>query len=357
MKQQDFRINEILKIMNAMSENEYESIVNSLYEKLSKATNADDSVYNFISHNDNVIACKHCGGLHVVKNGCDRHGHQRYKCRDCNKWFSDTSLSVLSGTHKKAAVWKKYIKLMLDGKSIAKCAEECEISIQTAFTWRHKILAALSNTSFASGFNGMVEMDEMFVRISYKGNHKNSKNFIMPRKSFKRGTDNRSTENANNSKACILCVVDRNKSFSGVIPCKGLINLPILKKVFDFNQISTESIVMTDGFRAYGQYFREINIEHIVLPSSNSKKPTVKGPYHINNVNALHSRFRQFLSKYNGVSTKYLHHYLGMFLWLENHKKCDNLELVCNEIAASGTKLTAKDFECFMPEPELAPAA
>ncbi len=355
MKRNDSRLNEILNIMNAMSDNEYESIINILYSKLSENKAADNSVYAFVSHGNEGVVCKHCGSFHVVKNGRDRYGHQRYQCKHCDKWFSDTSLSTISGTHKNSFVWKKYIRLLFEGKTIATCAHECGLCIQTSFVWRHKILNTLSKNAFASDFNGMIEMDEMFFRISYKGNHKKSKNFVMPRKACKRGSDNVNAHGY--SKACVLCVVNRNNSFSGIVPCKGMINLPMLRNVFENNQINSESIVMTDGFRAYNQYFTETNIEHIILPATRDKKPAVKGAYHINNVNALHSRFRRFLEKYNGVATKYLGHYLGMFLWIENHRKENIADITCNEIIACGTQLRTKDFVNFAPEPDFAPAA
>ncbi len=349
------RVSDLMKVLDKLSSNEIADIANKLFNRLvAQEEKEDASVYNFSP--DAVMACKHCGSLDFVKNGKDRHGHTRYICKDCHKTFSKTTHTVVSGTHKDADVWKKYITLMLEGKSIAYCAAQCEICMQTSFDWRHKILNALSQTSFSDNFNGLIEMDEMFVRISYKGNHKNSKNFVMPRESFKRGTDNRF--NDNNSKACLLCVVERDKGFYGTIPCRGLLNYRLLGDIFD-NRIADESIVMTDGAYQYGHYFKgQSAIEHIALKSSyNGSKPEVKGAFHINNVNALHKRFRAFIDKYNGVSTKYLGNYLSLFLWCENNKHSNKVSEMCKSLCKNGTNITATNLHCLAPVPELAPAA
>ena len=346
------QINDILKLLKKLPENELDSIVRELYSKLTNdMSNKDISVYSLVK--EELPICRKCGSVHVVKNGKDIHGHTRYLCRDCSKTFGALSSSVVSRTHKDADTWQEYIKCLLQGLSIAKSAEICGIAIQTAFTWRHKILNALTEYSFSTSYTGLVEMDELFMRISYKGNHKNSKTFSMPRKPFKRGTDNVCT--SSNSKACVLCVVQRDKSFSGIIPCRGAINKPLLEQLFE-NKVSDESIILTDGYRAYNQYFRTTNVEHVVLPTNNHK-PTVKGVFHINNVNALHHRFRKFLEKYNGVSTKYLHNYLALFLWLENNKYYDKESILNEELTKSASYISGSSLSELAPIPELAPAA
>ena len=178
----------------------------------------------------------------------------------------------------------------------------------------------------------------------------------MPRKAYHRGTDNRIQGNA--SKACVLCGVERNKAFFGEVACRGLINVPVLTKVLD-NRLEKDCVVMTDGSYAFGRYFKDRgDIEHISLPGhKNGNIPEVKGAFHINNVNALHKRFRDFLDKYNGVSTKYLGNYLALFLWLENNKQCDRTYRICQTITKDGTNVTAATLHRLAPAPDFAPAA
>ena len=349
------RTSDLLKILDQFSRHELSELADKLSAKLASMTeNADNSVYNLFS--DEIKACKHCGSIAIVKNGKDRNGHTRYYCKDCHKTFGKIAGSVVFRTRKDASVWKKYITLMLDGKSIMYCAQECGLSKQTSFDWRHKILSALSHESFAESFGGLIEMDELFVRISYKGNHLNKDKFVMPRKSFKRGSDNRVQGNV--SKACVLCVVERNRAFYGQVTCRGLLTSNLLSKILD-NRIENDSVVMTDGGHSYGLYFKDKdNIEHVTLKSNgHNKAPEVRGVFHINNVNGMHKRFRDFMYKYNGVSTKYLRNYLSLFLWVENNK-CSDIESKTNEqMQKLGTYITATTLHALEPVPELASAA
>lgn len=349
MKRRNDKLESLVEYLKTLPEGALEDVVDAVYAKL--ATNQTHAVDDVSS--ECVAVCKWCGATHVVKNGTDRHGRTRYWCRECGKTFMWVSGTVFAGSSKNALVWKQYIHALLEGKSIVACANACGIAPATSFVWRHKLLNALATRAFAERFDGILEIDEMFIRISYKGNHTKSKNFVMPRESFKRGSDSHIP--GNNSKACVLCVVERNKGFSGVVPCRGMMNAVLLSNLLE-NRISNDSIVLTDGLRAYNQYFRTTSAAHIVLPSRQHNKPTVDGAYHINNVNALHGRFRRFLRVYNGVSTKYLSNYLALFLWIENNK--NNREEQLYDIALQADSyVTASNLVALAPAPEFAPAA
>lgn len=76
---------------------------------------------------------------------------------------------------------------MINGYSIRKCAEIVEISVPTSFYWRHKFLDAIRVYMGTGHVGGVIEVDEAFFRESFKGNHKKSTTFIMPREPRKRG--------------------------------------------------------------------------------------------------------------------------------------------------------------------------
>lgn len=91
----------------------------------------------------NGRVCPHCGCIHVVRNGHQKNGAQRYVCRDCGKSFVVTANSIAAGTRKELAVWEKFIGCMMSGLSVRKTADACGIHRNTAFIWRHKVLDAL----------------------------------------------------------------------------------------------------------------------------------------------------------------------------------------------------------------------
>lgn len=88
--------------------------------------------------------CPICGGTHVQRNGRRRNGTQKFICKDCGKTFSIRKNSIFSGTRKPMSVWHESMDCMAEGLTLDESAERCGISHKTAFTWRHKILDAMS---------------------------------------------------------------------------------------------------------------------------------------------------------------------------------------------------------------------
>ena len=70
--------------------------------------------------------------------------------------------------------------------STLRTAKELNISVSTAFIWRHKILDAIRAHYKCSNLSSKVQCDETFFQESFKGNHSKD-GFVMPRKTHKRG--------------------------------------------------------------------------------------------------------------------------------------------------------------------------
>jgi hypothetical protein len=47
----------------------------------------------------------------------------------------------------------------------------------------------------------------------------------------------------------------------------------------------------------------------------------VRGPFHVRNVNNYHSRWKGWLRRFHGVSTRCLQNYVGWFRMLDEHAK------------------------------------
>ena len=106
--------------------------------------------------------CPHCSSKKVYKRGKQR-GVQMYKCNDCKKWYSETTGTPLYDIKLKNK-WQSYLNLMEQGVSIKKIAKELEISIQTSFDWRHKILSSLSEFT-PTELSEEVECDELELAL------------------------------------------------------------------------------------------------------------------------------------------------------------------------------------------------
>jgi len=110
--------------------------------------------------------CPHCDSSNYYKNGKDK-GSRRYKCKDCNRTFTEYTGTWINGIHQKELI-PAFLRTMERSLSLKKTSKELKINEGTAFTWRHKLLSATEQDQEGS-FKGITETDETFYTHSQKG--------------------------------------------------------------------------------------------------------------------------------------------------------------------------------------------
>lgn len=309
-------INDALDIIQKLTAQEQKSLKELLCSpSFAQSMNLETFVTRERFANGRV--CPHCGSVHAVRNGHRADGTQRYLCRDCKKSFVVTANSIVSGTKKPLAVWEMYIDCMMNGLSIRKSAKVCGIHKNTAFAWRHKILDALQNMADTVSLDGIVEADETFFPISYKGNHSKNVNFNMPRDAHKRGNMS-NMRGISREKVCVPCAVNRTGLSIAQITNTGRASTKDLHRLYD-GRINSESTLITDKMHSYVRFAKANGIELVQLKNGKAKK----GIYNIQHINSYHSLLKRFLRRFNGVSTKYLNNYLVWHNFVNYVKKTD----------------------------------
>ena len=329
-------VNSLLMKVNGLSKAEQMALAEQIMKNLSApaATRKNSCLELVASNGAEKPYCPHCHAKAatgwVIKRGMNR-GAPRYYCKSCGKYFVSTTNTVFERSRKDADVWKKFIALTIDGKSLHECSAECGISYQTAFTWRHKVLNAFVANQEAVQMNGTIEVDEMLIPLSYKGNHIKGSfggrklepgvDSGMPRKAFKRGTDNKSTSSKN--KACVFCMVeDGNKGFYASVPGVGFMMPDMLRATVDKHVNKQTALMLADQYTITRKYFEDNGYKHRILSANTSDnphdhKPEIADGLHMQHVNNMHRYLRAFLAKYCGVSSKYLANYVALYTWLK----------------------------------------
>lgn len=329
------RLDNILKLVEGFGSEEKKLLVKQIMSMMEDPSD-NKGCGKLVEENRNGRPnCPHCSSSselgYIVKRGVNRNGAQRFYCKNCGKIFVAATKTAFEGTHKSADVWSKFIEMTISGASIKACAEECDIAYQTAFTWRHKVLNAFAVNQEKTLMSGRVEVDEMLIPISYKGNHirgcfgkrerKPGEDNGLPRRSYQRGTDNKS--NSHKRKACVFCMVENgNKHFCATVPGVGFMNDAMLDATVAKHIIKGKAVILADDYRISKKYFEKNGYNYTILLSNTSDnpsahKPEVRDGLHLQHVNAMHHHIRNFLRPYCGVSTKYLSNYLSLFVWLK----------------------------------------
>lgn len=90
--------------------------------------------------------------------------------------------------------------------------------------------------------------------------------------------------------------------------------------------LSNDALLVSDAAPAYKRFATDNSIAHEAI--NMSKNQRVRGPYHIQNVNGYHGRFKKWMDRFNGVATKYLDSYLGWRRALEKYPKLTSERLL-----------------------------
>lgn len=348
-------IDKIVKAFEALSPSEQELFKNVIFNKIEhsdKSKNANLEINEFVSESrfSKGIYCSYCKSEKFVRNGKTKDGGQRYLCKECRKTFTATTNTLLSYTRKELSVWKRYIHCMMSGMSIRKSAQECGITLRCSFLWRHKILDALKEMQNGIKIDGIIEVDETFFRLSFKGNHKKSKNFKMPRSAHKRG--GMIERGLGKDQVCVPSAVNRNGLSVSKVGNLGNTTVESISTVLK-RHIVEDSVLCSDGHIAYKKLANEIHLrEHIRIVGGRGK---VRGYYSIARINAYHSALKTWMTRFKGVATKYLNNYLvwnNQVVWAkvtDDEKERTMLDFV----VGVGIHTINKEVSCRNPVPVL----
>jgi len=255
-----------------------------------------------------AISCPHCQSKKLRANGKLKQV-QRYVCNGCGKNFSETTGKVWYNLKKRDKV-NAYLYCLLSGYSIRKSAKETEISIQTSFDWRHKLLAAFSNV-WVEGFQGICESDDLFFLHSEKGNRQ------LARKPRKRG-GKATKRGISKEQIAVIATCDRSGNKDMKVVARGRISKKDIDKVLQ-GKLSGVDTLCSDSHRSYTAFAKSERVEHKKFNASKGRR-VVDKVYHVQNVNNMDMRLRKWMEQFNGVATKYLQNYLNWFLVLEKIK-------------------------------------
>jgi transposase-like protein len=341
------RFARISKSFNLLSPGEQQRLFYSIKDYLFPDTKPD--IHGRIkdireARNAGGMACPHCGGQHVVRFG--KYGsRQRYRCQEtaCRKTFNDTTLSPLAGTHYPDK-WLKCLQYMISGKPLRAIAEKLEIHLSTAFYWRHKILSAIRAKGF-DGLAGVVESDETYFRESNKG-HRNIKNQLgrKPRKRGKKATK----RGISSEQVCVLVAQDRQGHVFSQVAGNGRISaVKIDSLIGRYSPYITA--LCTDAESPYRKFAKDAGLEHHQINAKAGER-VKKGIFHIQHVNAHHSRLKGWLHRFNGVATRWLDNYLAWFRFIDLHGQIDRKEVIHEMLVDACVKPTRCSIAALRPQ-------
>ncbi|MGP7735800.1 IS1595 family transposase [Oceanimonas smirnovii] len=250
--------------------------------------------------------CPHCRDTPPYKWGC-MNGRQRYRCRVCKRTFNSLTGTPLSRL-RMAERWLGYAELMMASTTLRYAAKQCQINLGTSFRWRHRFLQLVDYLK-SSELAGIVEADETMIRESFKGK----------RKLTKRAPRRRGSDKKNIKWVKVMVLRDRHRNEADFVLKRFTLRkleLALLPR------LQPDAVLCSDGHLNYEALAAKHHLLHKFVNSSAGQRVREE-VFHIQGVNAYHSRLKQWMHRFHGVATKYLHRYLGWFRWFEQTRKSD----------------------------------
>ncbi|MBA5608854.1 IS1595 family transposase, partial [Duganella sp. FT3S] len=244
------------------------------------------------------LACPQCRSLHFHRHG-RADGLQRFRCIDCGRTFNSLSGTPLARLRLKSK-WLEYSRCLLHATTVRRAAIGVAIHKNTSFRWRHRFLT-LPKTDRPEKLTGILEADEMYCLESEKGARH------LDRPPRKRG-EAATKRGLSFEQVCILVARDRTGQTIDYVTGKGPVNKRQLKRCLP-PVMDDDVLLVSDANAAYRYFARDQGISHEIVNASASER--VRGAIHIQNVNAYHSRYKGWVSRFHGVASHYLPNYLG----------------------------------------------
>lgn len=224
----------------------------------------------------------------------------------------------MAGTHYPQK-WAIYIQFITEGTTLPKIANALNISLSTAFYWRHKVLNSLRSMDIEQ-LSGIIEPDETFFIGFFKG-----KNQCKTRKPNKRGGKSK-YRGISHEQVCILVAMDRNGHLISRNAGMGRITAIQIDNVIG-NYIAPNALLVSDSAKNYLSFARLKGLEHKQV-NAHKKQYVIEKLYHVQHVNSYHKRLGEWINlHFNDVSTKYMDNYLFWHRFLELNKSLDKVEL------------------------------
>ncbi len=256
--------------------------------------------------------CPRCGSTNTHE---AKHAKSPYRCRDCKKYFSVRTGSLMEGSNVPLLKWVFAIYLeatSLKGISSMKLHRDIDVTQKTAWFMLHRIREAWA-TSKNANFTGPAEADETYMGGLRKNMPKSKRKEL-----FGQGRA---------GKVAVAGVKDRATNQVSAEVVEGTDRLTL--QFFIEDRVINGAKVYTDEASAYKDmpYFEHEAVKH-------GAGEYVRGDVHTNGIESFWSMLkRAHKGTFHKISEKHLNRYIQQFAGKHNMRALDTIRQMQSIVA------------------------
>ena len=333
-------------------------------------------IENVFKQNGIEFVCPVCGSVNRVKNGKNRSGLVRYKCKDCGTGYTVETNTIFEGTDYSWDEMVNAVYYVITKQSVEYImmnVKQTPILKANAWLLQHKILHLLAQFPLPK-LHGIIQIDEKYLRENQKGSRE-LVSFLDSKKTRRARRHNYRSEAGIFGPEFInvLCAVDDSGTKWAMPVCLGPMGMEELEQLTPY--LDDVSYICTDNYAVYTDWTINKGWKHYVEPSTYRKERQSRGyintdnvyqtlsdadykkdraineqlykegryPHientdrkltydecvalkykfnlNINAVNSFHGRLEQdLITDKTGVATNYVADYVGAYVYLENYR-------------------------------------
>lgn len=309
-----------------------------------RGINYEDPLFDYSTLRPPCPKCGEADNIHRTEENV-------YLCNSCRNRYAANHGSISSGTNCKSVVWYQVLHCMLNFYTVEETCKYCDIARGTYYNLRNRLFYAMQIMMEDVKLYGNIQCDNTFLRLSFKGTDLSEENYpedsvfytedFKPRKARMRGSANKMKERSMNS-ICVFAGIDDSGHVMARVVGVGAATAALLYKCigsdkillqtpetdpFSFgaakmtqNKPGSPSLLISDKEGAIKKFAEEYGIAHEehVYRARGVQLHLPKGTHHIQNVNQIHHKLKDFIRKTHHISSRYLPGFLVLFEFIQN---------------------------------------
>lgn len=118
-----------------------------------------------------IVKCPFCDSTHIIHHGHDdtEPERQRYRCKNCQRYFDDLSCTIFIGHHQPLRVWILCLYFMGLNLSNLQIAKELDLNKDDVQQMTEALRKDVTIKKPEATLEGEAEIDEVYIVAGHKG--------------------------------------------------------------------------------------------------------------------------------------------------------------------------------------------